>query len=143
VSTTRENILLALLAALQNVAGPTVRREEVLGERVPTGGLVTLWDGDPGEPEITMSPLQYHYEHKAEIEVIVQAAKSTDRALAFDALIASVGTIIAADTTLGGLCDWVEASAPKPIDLPVIGGETMKAASIPVTLIYSSADPLV
>jgi len=142
VSTTRENILLALLAALQNVAGPTVRREEVLPERVPAGGLITLWDGDPGEPEITLSPLQYHYEHKAEVEVLVQAADPTARADAFDVLIAAVGAVIAVDHTLGGLCDWVETAAPKPVDLPVAGGETIKAASIMVTLTYSTTDPL-
>jgi len=53
-----------------------------------------------------------------------------------------IGTVIAANRTLGGLCDWIEATAPKPVDLPVEGGEALKAAIIDITLIYTTADPL-
>jgi len=111
----------------------------VLPERVPAGGLLILRDGEPGEPEATLSPLTYHYQHRAEVEAVVQG---TDRDTAFDALCASVGTALAADCTLGGLCDWVEAEAPQPVDLPVEGGQALKAAVIPVVLHYSTADPL-
>ena len=31
----------------------------------------------------------------------------------FDTLTASIGAAIAGDRTLGGLCDWVEAEAPR------------------------------
>ena len=48
----------------------------------------------------------------------------------------------AADRTLGGLCDWAEAKAPRPIDLAVDGAATLKAAVIPIVLHYASADPL-
>jgi len=135
---TRETILQALLAALQTVTA-TVLRGEVLPERVPAGGFVILRDGDPGEPEVTLSPLAYHYQHRAEIEAVVQGA---DRDAAFDTLTASIGTALAADRTLGGLCNWVEAEAPRPVDLPVEGGQALKAAVIPVVLHYSAADPL-
>jgi len=94
---------------------------------------------EPGEPEVTLSPLRYHYQHRAEIEAVVQGAT---RDAAFDTLCASVGAAIAADRTLGGLCDWVEAEAPRPVDLPVEGAATLKAAVIPVVLHYSTADPL-
>jgi len=140
--TTRETILQALLAALQNVPAATVLRDDVEPERVPAGGLLILRDGDPGTPEVILSPLSYSYEHKAEVEVVVQAAKPADRATAFDALIAAIGVVIVADQTLGGLCDWVVASAPKPVDLPVNGGEALKAAVIDITLIYTITDPL-
>ena len=65
-----------------------------------------------------------------------------DRDGAFDALIASIGSAITADRTLGGLCDWVEAEAPRPVDLPVEGAASLKAGVIPVILHYSTADPL-
>jgi len=78
--TPRETILQALLAALQTVPAATVLREEVLPERLPFAGLVILRDGDPGTPEVTLSPLQYHYEHRAAIEVIVQAKTPVARA---------------------------------------------------------------
>jgi hypothetical protein len=50
--------------------------------------------------------------------------------------------VISADQTLGGLCDWVEADAPQPVDLPVEGAVSLKAAVIPVMLHYSTANPL-
>ena len=77
--TPRETILQALLAALQTMPAATVLREEVLPERLPAGGLVILRDGDPGTPEVTLSPLQYHYEHRAEVEVIVQGKTPATR----------------------------------------------------------------
>jgi len=140
--TTRETILQALFTALQTVSGATVLREDVEPERIPAGGLVILRDGDPGAPEVMLSPLSYSYEHKAEVEVIVQAKTSALRAVAFDSLVLAIGAALTADQTLGGLCDWVEAAAPKPVDLPIEGGEALKAAIIDITLIYMMADPL-
>ena len=67
---------------------------------------------------------------------------SLDADEALDDLVAAIGTAIAADRTLGSLCDWIEASAPQPVDLPVEGAATMKAAIVPITLTYSTADPL-
>ena len=105
--TPRETILAALHARLSALPA-TALRGDVLPERVPTDGLLILRDGEPGEPEVTLSPLRYHYQHRAEIEAVVQGA---DRDAAFDTLTASIGAALAADRTLGGLCDWVEAEA--------------------------------
>ena len=140
--TPRETILQALLAALQTIPAATVLREEVLPDRLPAGGLVILRDGDLGTPEVTLSPLQYHYEHRAEIEVIVQGKTPAARANTFDTLLQAIGTALASDRTLGGLCDWLEAQAPQPVDMPVEGAAALKAAIIPVILTYSTADPL-
>jgi len=139
--TPRETILQALLAALQTVPA-TVLRGEVLPERVPSGGLLILRDGEPGEPEVMLSPLAYHYEHRAELEVVVQGKTPADRDAAFDVLTSAIGTALAADRTLGGLCDWVEPEAPQPVDLPVEGAQALKAAVIAVTLHYTTSDPL-
>ena len=137
--TTRETILAALLARLQSLAA-TVLRDEVLPERIPLAGLIILRDGQPGEPEITLSPLRYHYQQRAELEVIVQTPGN--RATAFDTLISAIGTILTADRTLGGLCDWVEAEAPASVDLPVNGAIALKAAVVTVVLHFTAADPL-
>lgn len=136
--TLRETILTALHARVSTLPA-TALRGDVLPERVPPDGLLILRDGEPGEPEVTLSPVAYHYQHRAEIEAIVQGA---NRDAAFDALCSSIGTAIAADRTLGGLCDWVEAEAPRPVDLPVDGAASLKAAVIPVILHYTTADPL-
>ena len=137
--TTRETILTALHARLQTLAA-TVLRDEVLPERIPPAGLIILRDGQPGEPEVTLSPLRFHFQHRAELEVIVQTPGN--RATAFDVLIASIGSALATDRTLGGFCDWVEAEAPVSVDLPVEGAVSLKAAVITVVLHYTTADPL-
>ncbi|MBL4559298.1 MAG: acyl-CoA transferase [Rhodobacteraceae bacterium] len=136
--TPRETILAAAACAALGAAR-TALRGEVLPERVPAEGLLILRDGEPGETEVTLSPLRYHYQHRAEIEAVVQGAA---RDIAFDTLTASIGSALAADRTLGGLCDWVEAEAPRPVDLPVEGAASLKAAVIPVVLHCSTADPL-
>jgi hypothetical protein len=128
----------ALYARLSSLPA-TALRGEVLPERIPAAGLLILRDGEPGEPEVTLSPLAYHYQHRAEIEAVLQG---NDRNVTFDALCASIGAAIASDRTLGGLCDWIEAEAPQPVDMPVEGAGSLKAAVIPVVLHYSTADPL-
>ena len=137
---TRETILTALADLLRTVPHVPVLRGEVLPERIPSSGLMILRDGNPGEPGVTLSPLMYHYQHRAEVEVIVQTAE--DRDVRFDRLIGRIGAAIAADRTLRGLCDWVEAEAPEPVDLPVEGGATIKAAIVPIILHYAISDPL-
>lgn len=137
--TTRETALAALHTRLQPLAALTLR-DEVLPERTPATGLIILRDGQPGEPEVTLSPLRYHYQHRAELEVVVQAG--TGRASAFDTLIAAIGLALEADRTLGGFCDWVEPEAPASVDLPIEGAVTLKAAVITVVLHYSTLGPL-
>ena len=137
--TTRETVLAALHARLQPLAALTLR-DEVLPERIPPAGLIILRDGQPGEPEFTLSPLRYHYQHRAELEVVVQAPSG--RASTFDTLIVAIGAAIEADRTLGGLCDWVEEEAPASVDLPIEGAAALKSAVITVVLHYSTTGPL-
>ena len=136
----REAVLAALHARLQTLATP-VLRGEVLPERIPSTGLIILRDGKPGEPEVTLSPLTYFYQHGAELEVVIQAG--TGRDALFDALTSNIGAVLTAERTLGGLCDWIEAEAPEPIDLPIEGAAALKAAVITVVLHYASSDPLI
>ena len=137
---TRETAIAALHVRLQTLAAP-VLRGDVLPERIPATGLVILRDGKPSDPEVTLSPLTYFYEHRAELEVVIQAGIGRDAL--FDALTASIGAVLAADRTLGGLCDWVEAEAPEPVDLPIEGAAALKAAVIIVVLHYATQDPLI
>ena len=67
----------AILAALHAQLLPlptTAWRGVLLLERVPAAGLLILRDGELREPEVTLSPLRYHYQHRAEIEAVVQGA---------------------------------------------------------------------
>jgi hypothetical protein len=138
--TTRETILTALADLLRKIPHAPVLRGEVLPERIPPAGLMILRDGNPGEPSVTLSPLTYHFQHRAELEVIVQSA--TGRDALFDALGAQISSVIAADRTLRGLCDWVELEAAEPVDLPVEGAASLKAGIIPIILHYATSDAL-
>ena len=135
----RETILASLHGKLQ-VLDALVLRNAVLPERIGRESVVILRDGEPGTPEVTLSPLAYHYQHRAEIEVIVQVSEGRDAA--FDWLVASLGAVLASDRTLCGQCDWVEPEAPQPVDLPIEGASPLKAAIIPIVLYYTTADPL-
>lgn len=139
MSTTRELILTALQARLQPLAALTLR-DEVMPERIPAAGLIILRDGQPGEPEVTLSPLRYHYQHRAELEVVIQAGSA--RASAFDELITAISAALEADRTLGGLCDWIEPEAAASVDLPLEGAAALKAALITVVLHYTTTGPL-
>jgi hypothetical protein len=139
--TRTEEVLQALLVLLlAGVTGPQVLRNDGLTDLVPPEGRVVLQDGDPGEPETTMSPLTYHYQHRAEIEIYAQNLSGRDAV--FDGLKAQIGAAIAADRTLGGICDWVEPLAPRPLDLQFEGALPIKAATITVVLHYSTTNPL-
>jgi hypothetical protein len=135
----RETILTALADLLRLIPFVPVLRGEVVPERVPAGGLIILRDGDPGDPAVTLSPLLYHFQHRAELEVIVQGVA---RDAGFATLCGQIGAVISADHTLGGLCDWVEAEAPRPVDLPVEGAASLKAAVITIVLHYTTTGPL-
>lgn len=143
---TSETILKTLLTALETAApaGAEVKRNAVLPTRLPEAGMVILRDGDPGEPEATLSPLAWHYQHQAQAEVMVEDGDGAERDAAFDALKQAVGQAVSADRTLSGLCDWVEAEAPAPQDVRgEQGAAPMKAAVIPIVLHYSTGeDPL-
>lgn len=137
--TARAIVLAALHARLSALPASTLR-DEVLPERIPAAGLIILRDGDPGEPEVTLSPLRYHYRHRAELEVIVQTGSG--QVSVFDNLLAAIGATLEADRTLDGLCDWVEPEAPSPVDLPIEGAAALKAAVITVVLHYTTTGPL-
>ncbi len=140
--TRREEVLAALFARLREVPGPVVKREEPPPEKVPAAGLVILRDGDPGEPEVLLSPLMYLWQHQAEIEVVVQQAPADAATSTLDSLLAEIGSVLAADRTLGGLVDWIEWGAPRTRDLAIDGAAGLKAAAVTVTLHYASSDPL-
>lgn len=140
---TSEAILKAFLMALEAAkpAGARVERNAVLPDRIPSAGLLILRDGDPGDPETLLSPTHYIFQHVAEVDVLVEG-RANVREATFDALKQSVAAAVAADRTLGGLCDWIETVAPAPLELPLEGADAIKGATIGVVLHYQTDDPL-
>ena len=138
----REAVLTALFQRLATLPSATVKRNEALPEKVPPGGLLILRDGDPGEPEVTLSPATWIWNHLAQLEAFVAGATSATRDAALDALLEAVGQALGTDRTLGGLCDWSEPQAPQPDDVTIEGAAPIRAARVPILLIYGSSEPM-
>lgn len=140
--TDREFILQTLFDVLKAIPDVTVLRNEVLPEKIPAGGLIILRDGDPGEPEILLSPLSYYWQHRAVVEAVVQGGDQASRDLALDSLYSKIALALAIDSTLGGLCDRVIPQAPDSTDVAIEGAAQIKGAIIYITLVYVTADQL-
>lgn len=138
----REQALMGLFSCLQGLVGPQVKRNEALPSIISPEGLVILRDGQPGEPEILLSPPRYIYQHKAEVEVLVQEADQAQRDAKLDALLVAIGDLLTTAGNLGGTVDICHAGALEFLQEHVEGAPTVKAAVIPVILEYSTLNPL-
>jgi hypothetical protein len=142
MTTTREQVLQALLARLQMIPDIKVLRNETVPTSIPADGLIILRDGDAGEPEITLSPLSYYWQHRAVAEVLVQGVDQATRDAAMDEIFTGMSFAINTDKTLGGLCDLVIPQAPDTSTLALEGSPQIKGATIAIELIYTTADQL-
>ena len=140
----RENALARLKTVLDGVSGsPTVTRNESVPVKIPAGGLVALFDGVAGEADVVLSPTIYYYEHRAEIEVVVQNKSAATRDTALDTLLVAISTAVNADTTLNSTVDLARLEAPEFEELGDIeGADDLKAAIVPVIHHYNTTDPL-
>ena len=139
----REQALAGLFLWLQSsITTISVLRNEPLPVKVPAGGLLILRDGDTGEPEMTLSPPRYHYQHRAELEALVQEADQAQRDLALDTLLRSVAQALDGQSSLGGIVDYLHIETPDFISETIEGAPTVKAAVIPIILEYTTLNPL-
>ncbi|WP_156791666.1 acyl-CoA transferase [Bartonella rattaustraliani] len=124
---------------------PNIRvlRNEVLSTAISEGGLVVLRDGEPGDPDILLSPPRYIYKHRAEIEVFVQKASIAQRDSEFDQLLMQIGAALNNAGTLDGVIDILSLGSPEVLTELIEGGATIKAATLPVTLEYVTENPFV
>lgn len=140
----RETILQALDARLKAALRPLrvdYSRNTSVPSKIGLCGKVILRDGEPGQPEVMLSPPIWAYEHRAELEVYFQGGDGT-RDLPLDDLLIKISQAIATDRTLGGLCDWCEPEAAQPSDIPVQAGLSFSAVTVGVWLHYDTTDPL-
>jgi len=139
----REQVLDAVkalvAAALPNA---DVKRNLAKADRIPPGGLVIVRDGEPGEPEVMLSPLTYIYTHRIPIEVAAYETSTKPREQVIDEMLGAIGTAVAADRTLGGLCDFIEAEAPVTDDVETAGARAGRWADAAIVAVYGTTDPL-
>ena len=148
MSSKREQALRGLFLYLKNnITNVSILRNESLPTKVPAEGLIIVRDGDLGEPEITLSPTRYHYQHRAEVEVLMQHGDQLERDEALDRLLQMLEQTLALnlDTrvlTLGGAVDYLHIGTPEFLSETTEGAPTIKAAVVPIILEYSTLNPL-
>ena len=129
--TARETAITALLALVQTLPGVTVVRNTAGPERVPSGGLVVVRDGETVEEEAMLSPLAYGIIHRADVEVF--AADEVQR----DEVIAALAVAIGADRTLAGAVEWSEAGSPDYDTIAPEGAAAVATSNVPVRLMFT------
>ncbi len=142
----REEAIGALFAVLGQLSlGPsvaTVKRNAALPERVTDQAMAILRDGEMGDPDVSLSPLTYHWQHQVAIELFVAEPDASARDARMDGLLMELATLIEADRTLGGVVEHTEIGPPKFDELAPDGTGGIKACLLPVVLHYSSSGPL-
>ncbi|MBB4154176.1 hypothetical protein GGQ80_002086 [Sphingomonas jinjuensis] len=141
---------LDVLAAVRAMVKAALPGADVVGlngddaapARVKDGGRVVVRSGDPGDAEVDLSPLAYNYRHPIPIEIIGYKTSSRSAEEVLDAMMEAIGTAIEADRTLGGLCDWLEPTAPGTDDIYTDGAAVPRGADLLIVASYSTPNPL-
>jgi hypothetical protein len=142
----RETAIAALVAQITASAAarpspkPVVLRNEPYPQSLPAGGLVVVRDGEVVASEAIMSPLRYHIEHAAEVEVVVAGNTVAARAAAIDALLVALSAGVSANRTLGGAVEYAEVGTADLEDIEFEGAAALRAARFSVTLQFTAAE---
>ncbi len=135
---------LDVLKALKLLIAVAVPKAEIVGldgeeaapARVPANGRIIIRTGDPGEPEIDLSPLAYNWSHRIPIEFVAIETATLTSEEALDDMLVRFGAAIADDRQLGGLCDWLGIAAPGSEDIYTDGAEPPRGAELVLTANY-------
>lgn len=141
---------LQVLQAVEAMIRAALPAAEVIGlddgadvpDRIAPGGRVIIRPGDPGTPEIDLSPLTYNYQHPIPFELAAIGDGQMGPAEQIDAMLVAIGDAIDADRFLGGLVDYLDATAPETADLYVEGAATAHEAAGTIDASYSTTKPL-
>lgn len=140
--TTQRDVALALRALVQNALPDADVRgfdgDASVPAEIGQGGEVIGFPGDPGEPEVDLSPLAYHFDHPFRMEI---AAAGGAGGAPLDAMVSAIGNAIRADRTLGGLCSFLEAQGAVRDDR-TLDDVTINWALVTVVASYTTQDPL-
>jgi hypothetical protein len=133
----------ALIAATRpqaDVRGMT--EEDVKPDEVGEGGAAMVQSGDPGEPSVDMSPPTYWWEHSVPVELVSYPVGGLTSQQILDDWLMTIGRAVAADRTLGGVCSFLDVSAPTTGIANVAGAAPIGWAAFTITASYSTDSPL-
>lgn len=141
---------LDVLQALRRLIETALPGVEVLGldgqedapARIGPLGRAVVRSGDPGDPEIDLSPLIYNYEHRIPIELTAYRTGALTNEQVVDQMAKNIGAEIQADRFLGGLVDYLDAVAPTTEAIAVDGAVPARGADLIVIATYSTTSLL-
>ncbi len=143
MASVREGVIEAVVRLWRQAApNADVKRNPTAKPRVGPGGVINVRDGDPGPPEVDLSPLRYNYEHRIPCEVLAMAFGSTPAAAILDDVMTRFGALIAANRTLGGLAQFVDVEAPTFDEILADGAAPIRVADLAVVVQYATPNPL-
>lgn len=138
-----EGLKAALAPAADDIAAGRVVRnpESELPANETERWVLAIRDGVTGEPEVSLSPPAYEYEHEAALVLSVVKIGADDADALFSSLVERIAGLIDADPTLGGAVDWARLGTldTDEVDQEVLAG--FKAAILPVRLLYTTTTP--
>ncbi len=140
----------AVLAAVkemiaQALPGADVRGmsvEESRPARVSPLGMVIVRSGDPGTPEVDLSPPTYWWEHRIPIEMAAYETPNVTAQIALDTMIGAIDAVMRGDRTLGGLAIYLDAEPPADGEIEKTGAESIGWADFAIIVSYSTDSPL-
>ena len=138
-----EQVIVAL-AALVEAALPLadVARNRAKPQSVDGNGTVIVRDGDPGDPEIDLSPLAYNYSHRIPLDLAIYGTADETAEARLDTLKTALAGAVMADRTLGGRCQFLDLQPGETGDLDAPGAVTGRWAEVVVVADYVTASPL-
>lgn len=116
--------------------------DEAAPARISPTGRVVIRTGDPGDPEVDLSPVTYNWTHRIPIEVAAFQSGGLTSEEALDVMLVAIGGAIIADRHLGSLCDWLDVIAPETDDLFVEGARPPRGADLLIVASYATTNPL-
>jgi len=138
-----EQVLDAINVLLNTVPDAKVERNTAVPEKITTGGLIVLRDGDPGEPETALGGFGgVYYSHDIDVELYIEDGEATTRDAAFDTLVQSIGTALENDPLLSGLVFGMSYGRPEIATETVTGAAAIKTGTIIVTVEYETTSLL-
>ncbi|MCJ2009804.1 hypothetical protein [Methylobacterium sp. J-092] len=139
----REQVIQAVVALMQAALPQASHyRNEVKQRTIPAGGYVNVDDGDPGDPEVSLSPTIWIYEHEIPVEVAANKTTRDNAETRLDTMLQAIGAAVAADRTLGGLCDYLMVQGATTEALTAEGAPVSRSALVGILAVYGTTDPL-
>ncbi|MBS0333220.1 MAG: hypothetical protein JSS35_10670 [Proteobacteria bacterium] len=143
---------LQVLEAVKALVETALPNAEVLGldsgdakpDEIGPGGTVIVRAGDPGDADIDLGgpELVFNYSHAIPLEFGAYEAAGMTSEEVLDRMMGDFGRALKADPTLGGLCDYVRASAAVTDDFNATGAVAGRWGDLTVEADYATTDPL-